>query len=292
MSRRGISRAEALLTLPSFGWLLFFFALPTLLVFAAAFRPADIFGGLGEGWTLANFLNLAHPSYPAIIWRTLWLTVLATAVCLGLAIPTAYAIARLSQRSRWWVLVLVILPFWTNFLIRIFAWRTLLHPEGWVARWFAALGIIEPGSQLLYNEWAVLVVLVYTHLPFAILPVYAAAERFDFGLLEAARDLGAGALGAFVRVFVPGVSKGLLTAFLVVFIPVLGSYAIPELVGGPGGEMIGNKIAQRALGDRNLPHAAALSALLTLVVLGPMVVYLLRQRLRERREQGGEGGRG
>jgi spermidine/putrescine transport system permease protein len=129
----------------------------------------------------------------------------------------------------------------------------------------------------------VLLVMVYTFLPFAILPIYAAAEKFDFLLLEAARDLGAGRLQAFVHVFLPGIRRGLVTAFLVVFIPALGSYVIPDLVGGPSGEMLGNKIAQRVFVDRNLPLASALAALLILAVLVPMAAVLLLQS-RSRRE--------
>ena len=126
--------------------------------------------------------------------------------------------------------------------------------------------------------------MVYTFLPFAILPIYAAAEKFDFRLLEAARDLGAGPLRAFVEVFLPGIQSGLLTAFLVVFIPALGSYVIPDLVGGPGGEMLGNKIAQRVFVDRNLPHASALSALLIGAVLLPMAAVLALQSQKRRAE--------
>jgi len=124
-------------------------------------------------------------------------------------------------------------------------------------------------------------VLIYTHLPFAVLPIYAAAEKFDFRLMEAARDLGAGALRAFYSVFIPGIQRGLVTAFLVVFIPALGSYVIPDIMGGPSSEMIGNKIAQRTFSDRNWPHASGLAALLTLAVLGPMAVALMLQARRQ-----------
>ena len=133
--------------------------------------------------------------------------------------------------------------------------------------------------------------MVYTFLPFAILPIYAAAEKFDFRLLEAARDLGAAPLRAFVEVFLPGIRRGLLTAFLVVFIPALGSYVIPDLVGGPGGEMLGNKIAQRVFVDRNLPHASALSALLILAVLLPMAAVLVLQSRQRRAAADPRGGR-
>lgn len=273
--RAGASLPEWLLTLPSLAWLAVFFAIPSVLVFTVAFRPANPFGGIGEGWTLETLARMIQPTYPAIIWRTLWLSVATTVLCLLLSVPTAYWVARLRASLRPWALLLIILPFWTNFLIRIFAWRTFLHPEGWFRQSLVAVGLVAPETQLLYNAGAVLLVMVYSYLPFAILPIYAAAEKFDFSLLDAARDLGESALGAFWRVFLPGIRLGMLTAVLMVFIPALGSYAIPDLVGGPGSEMIGNKIAQRVFADRNLPHAAALSTLLALAVILPMIVVII-----------------
>ena len=279
-SRRG----EWLVTLPSFGWLLVFFLVPTLIVVAFAFKPSDPFGGVGPGWTTSTLLGIALPQYAAIVWRTLWLSLLTTALCLLLATPAGYAMARAEPAARARLMLLVIVPFWTSFLIRIFAWKALLHPEGALKGSLVWLGLLSEQAPLLYTPGAVLLVMVYTFLPFAILPVYAAAEKFDFRLLEAARDLGAGPLRAFALVFLPGIQSGLLTAFLVVFIPALGSYVIPDLVGGPGGEMLGNKIAQRVFVDRNLPHASALSALLIAAVLLPMAAVLALQSQRRRAE--------
>ncbi|HMP73183.1 MAG TPA: ABC transporter permease [Kiritimatiellia bacterium] len=271
------------MTLPSLVWLSLFFLIPTAVIFAIAFKPVDLVGGIGEGWTLATIRSLANPNYPAIVWRTIWLSMATTAICIALAVPCGYAMARAPEAWRQRLLLLVILPFWTNFLIRVFAWRELLHPEGLIKQGLLALGLVEEATQLLYNDGAILLVLVYTHLPFAILPIYAAAEKFDFRLIEAARDLGARSLRAFWNIFIPGISRGVLTAFLVVFIPALGSYVIPDLVGGTTSEMLGNKIAQRTFSDRNWPHASGLSALLTLAVLGPMVITLMLQgRVRTR----------
>jgi len=279
--------SERLLTLPTLGWLVLFFLIPSLLVFAVSFRPAGPYGGIGEGWTFETWQSISNPNYPAIIWRTIWLSVVTTVVCIALGLPVAYALARMQGAWRNRILLLVVLPFWTNFLIRIFAWRTLLHPDGFLKQLLLWLGLVDPHTQLLYNSWAILLVLVYSYLPFSILPLYAAAEKFDFGLLDAARDLGASRLRAFMSVFVPGVSAGIITTFLIVFIPVLGSYAIPEIVGGPSSEMIGNKIAQRVFNDRNLPHASALSSVLALIVLLPMMIMLV---LRRRRGDGNLGG--
>lgn len=277
-------RGEWLVTLPSFGWLLVFFLVPTLIVFAFAFKPSDPFGGVGPGWTTDTLVGIADSQYAAIVWRTVWLSLLTTALCLLLATPAGYAIARAEPAARARLMLLVIVPFWTSFLIRIFAWKVLLHPEGALKRALVALGLVPEQATLLYTPGAVLLVMVYTFLPFAILPIYAAAEKFDFRLLEAARDLGAGQLRAFFEIFLPGIQRGLLTAFLVVFIPALGSYVIPDLVGGPGGEMLGNKIAQRVFVDRNLPHASALSAFLILAVLLPMAAVLVLQAQKRRAE--------
>jgi ABC-type spermidine/putrescine transport system permease subunit I len=268
-------RREILATLPSFGWLVFFVLAPTLLVLAIAFRHSDPAGGIGPGWTLSQFRVFAEPATLVLLWRTFWISALTTAICLVLAVPVAWFVARAPVKWRSRLLLLVIVPFWTNFLIRVFAWNQILHSEGMVARALRALGLLGETESLLFNPGAVVLVSVYTYLPFAILPLFAAAEKFDFGLLDAARDLGAGALRAFWSVFLPGVRKGITTAIVIVFVPMLGSYVVPDLVGGTDGQMIGNKIAQRNFADRNLPAASAMSAILTLAVLAP---FLFRRR--------------
>lgn len=288
MKQKSKSYIEWLLTLPSFGWLAFFFIVPTIIVFAIAFKPAGVNGGIGEGWTLESIRNLIQPSYPEIIFRTLWISLVTTAACMFLSTPVAYWLALQPAKRRQWLTLLIILPFWTNFLIRIFAWKTLLHAEGWLKHLLVAVGLVHPDTILLYNSGAILVVLIYTYLPFAILPIYAAAEKFDFSLMDAALDLGSSRLRAFVQVFIPGIKMGLFTALMVVLIPALGSYAIPDIVGGASSEMIGNKIAQRTFVDRNLPHASALSACLALAVLLPMIISILTKDSRLMKKGGGK----
>ncbi|MBM4149367.1 MAG: ABC transporter permease [Lentisphaerae bacterium] len=275
-------RVEWMLTLPSLLWLVVLFVIPTVLVLAISFRPPTPSGGVGDGWTLQTVLALRNPSYPVIVWRTLRLSAETALICLFFGLPVAYLMARSSDRAKRVLLLLVIVPFWTSFLIRIFAWKVLLHPEGVMKQAFAWAGLVAPDASLMYNEGAVLLVLVYTYLPFAILPLYAAAERFDFGLVDAAMDLGCHKFRALLNVFIPGISRGLATALVVVFVPALGSYVIPDIVGGPGGEMLGNKIAQRVFVDRNLPHASALSSLLTVAVVVPMLAGLALRRHRVR----------
>lgn len=275
---------EWAMSAPSVLWLAIFFVIPTLLVAAISFHAAAPDGGIGREWTLATWRHLSNPNYPAIIWRTLWISAATAGCCVVLALPCAFAIARMQKKWRAVMAGLIMLPFWTSFVVRVFAWRLLLHPEGFLKHLLVAAGLAQPGTQLLYNAGAILLVSVYSFLPFAIMPIYAAAEKFDFSLLEAARDLGARSFFAFRRIFIPGIRRGVISAVLMVFIPSVGSYVIPDLVGGTSSELIGNKIYQRTFPDRNLPHASALSALMAvgvLVPLGLVAVFLRRQDRRE-----------
>lgn len=258
---------EWLLTLPSLGWLAIFFVAPTVIVLVLAFKPADATGGTAAGWTMENFLALGESQYLPILWRTLWISAATTLLCLALALPTGFAMARAHSRWKNLLLLLVILPFWTNFLIRVFAWKTLLQPDGLVSQLLEATHWFEEVPVLLNNDGAVLFIMICTQLPFAILPIYAAAEKFDFTLLEAARDLGASPARSCLAVFLPGIRRGIGAAALLVFVVALGMYVVPDIVGGVDSEMIGNKIAQRAQGDRNLPLASALAAALLGVVI-------------------------
>ena len=271
------SRREVLLTLPSLGWLGIFFALPCLLILGLAFRSSDLRGGVGDTWTSDTVKLLLDSQYLSIAWRTVWISAATTVLSLALALPMCWALARMKPFWRQVVLLLVVVPFLTNFIIRIFAWRSLLHPEGLVKQALVWLHLASEDTFLLNNAGAVLLVMVYTQLPFAIMPLYAAAEKFDLSLVDAARDLGASKWQAFTRVFLPGIRQGLLSALVIVFVCSLGQYVIPQFVGGTGDELIGNKIAQRAFTDRNLPLASALSGALLLAVLVP-AVWLGRKR--------------
>lgn len=275
-------RRELLVTLPSLGWLVVFFAIPCALVLTLAFRESDLRGGVTAGsWTLATVRQVADPAYLPLVWRTVWMSAATTALTVLLAIPVAWTLARARPGWRSFLLLLVVVPFLTNFLIRVFAWKSLLHPEGVIKQALVWLGIAGEDTMLLNNAGAVLLVMVHTQLPFAILPLYAAAEKFDFSLLDAARDLGAGARQAFFRVFLPGVRQGWISASLITFVCSLGQYVVPQLVGGTNDEMLGSKIVQRAFTDRNLPLASALAGALLLAVLLPVLAQAWRERKTE-----------
>ncbi len=305
---------EALVTSPSFLWLLLFFAVPAFIVLAFTFHGHTPDGGVGE-WSLSTWRELVDPDYPVIVWKTIRISFEVTVWCILLALPCAYAIARMKTKWRGIVAGAIMLPFWTNFVVRVFAWKTMLHPDGWLqscyfsflqARAWAfeclpaflrdalvSVRLAAPmppdpaSSTILDSETAVVLVSVYTLLPFAIMPLYTAAEKFDFSLLEAARDLGAKGFYAFRKVFLPGIRQGLVSAVLMVFIPAIGSYVIPQMLGGTNCVLIGNKIFMRAIQNRNIPHASALAALMAVSVLVPLLCvawWRRHQAARDRRQ--------
>ena len=274
MNKRG---AQTLLTAPSFLWMLLLFAWPAAHLFVMAFKPADVTGGVGEGWTLDAWRVFAEQGYGAVIWRTVWITAVSTLGCILVALPVAWRISRAAPKWRPWLLLAVILPFWTSFLVRVYAWRVLLASNGPLAAWLKSVGLMGEDAMLLYNPTAVVLVIIYTELPLAVLPIYAAMEKFDPALLDAARDLGATRIQAFFKVVLPGIRRGLVAAVLMVGIPGLGSYVVPEMIGGVDAEMLGSKIGQRLFSDRNLPQAAALASALALMSM-PAVLMAVRRK--------------
>ncbi|MGL4671943.1 ABC transporter permease, partial [Cetobacterium sp.] len=211
------------------------------------------------------------------LFRTAYISAIVTFFTVLLAIPTAYFIARSKFKQE--LLILVIIPFWTNFLIRIYAWISILGSNGFLNTFLIKLGIIETPLNLLYNTGSVVLITVYTSLPFAILPLYAIIEKFDFSLVEAARDLGASNGQAFIKVFLPNIKSGIVTAVLFTFIPSMGSYAIPKLVGGTKATMLGSVIAQHLIVTRNWPLAAAISAMLILVTSIALLIFMKSEKI-------------
>jgi len=299
-------------TLPSFVWLALFFAVPALIVLAFTFHGHTANGGVGE-WGMDTWRELVDPDYPAIVWNTLRVSFWVTVWSILLALPCAYAIARMNSKWRAIVAGSIMLPFWTSFVVRVFAWKTMLHPDGWLqACWFGFLkmrawlfdwlpgfvqnflvwlgvaseGPLDPASStILDSEAAVVLVSVYTFLPFAIMPIYTAAEKFDFALLEAARDLGAKSFYAFRKIFIPGIRQGLVSAVLMVFIPAIGSYVIPQMLGGTNCVLIGNKIFMRAIQNRNIPHASALATLMAVTVLVPLALAMYWKKRQDAKDR-------
>jgi len=265
-------KSEFLLTFPSFLFLTVFFLIPTLILIGCAFKEKGIYGGFGSGWSLDSIYSLFTSGNGIVLARTILLSAFATLFTLLLAIPVGYGIARSAPFWRRLLLVLIIVPSWSSFLIRVYAWKLLLHPEGLLKRFLEDFFFVPADTILLYNNFAVLLVMVYTYLPFAILPIYTASQKFNWQLFEAATDLGCTRYQAFFKVYLPGISKGISAAILLLFIPFMGAYVIPDLVGGTHAEMLGNKIAQKTLVERNFPDAAALSLLLAIATTLPLLL--------------------
>jgi len=256
-----------------------FFAAPTLIMVLASFRTPGEFGGLAPlrnddgslDLTLENYVRFAtEPLYWQIFVKSFWYALVTTFACLVLAYPLATLIARSDRRWRDLLLLLVILPFWSNFLIRIYAWMIILGPNAALARTvngvLGAFGIAP--VPLLFSAFAVLVCLVYVHLPFMVLPLYANLEKHDRTLLDAAQDLGANAWARFWRITFPLSLPGVYAGAALVFIPAFGIFAIPDILGGPDDSLIGNVIKQQFLDSRDWPFGSVLSIVLTLLALG------------------------
>jgi spermidine/putrescine transport system permease protein len=267
------SRRQAVfLLVPGLLVLLALFVLPQLLMLAASFGRRSAYGGILPGGGLANYARALEPLYLGILGRSVVLAALTTLFCLLAGWPVAYWIGRLAP-ARWKnaLLVLVILPFWTSFLVRMYAWIFLLRSEGLVNQVLGRLGL--PPLPLLYNDFAVMLGQVYGELPFMILPLYVAVEKLDPALLEAAADLGASPGRALWRVTLPLTAPGIAAGCVLVFIPSLGAFLAPDLLGGARTVYAGSLIQGQFAVARDIPFGAAVSFLLTLLVLVLLVVF-------------------
>ena len=253
------------------------FAAPFAIVLAYSFLTRGVYGGIEPPWTAESYRRLFDPLYLAILWRSVAMAMAATAFCLVLAFPAALFISRAGRRKNLY-LQLVMLPFWTSFLVRTYAWIFLLRDTGLFNTALQALGIIHGPLPLLYNDGAVLLGLVYGYLPFMVLPIYATLERLDPTLVEAPADLGARPFAAVWRIVVPLSRPGIVAGSVLVFIPCLGAYLTPDLLGGGRTVMVGNLVQNQFTTARDWPFGSAASLLLMLasaLLLGA----LLRSRV-------------
>lgn len=266
-----------LLLLPAGVWLLLFFAIPLAIMASYAFRPRHILGGVYAGWTTAHVVRLVEPLYLTILWRSVLLAGIATVLALGVSYPIALVIAR-ARRWRTLLLFLVVLPFWTSFLVRTYATIFLLRDTGLVNQALMAAGLIDQPMQLLYTTGAVLFGLVSGYVPFMVLPIYGSLEKQDPALLEAAEVLGAGEWRRFWRITWPLSLPGVVAGSMLVFIPAVGSFLTSDLLGGAKVMLIGNLIQNQFTSSRNWPFGSALSFLLMALVLVALLLRVLQQR--------------
>ena len=254
--------------LPAVLFLGIFFLIPLLLVLGISFATRGIYGGVEWTFTLSNYSRLADALYATIYVRSIVFAGLTTVVCLILGFPLAYSIARAPQKWQPFLFILIMIPFWTNFLIRTYAWFFILRADGLLNTLFMAIGIISDPLEILYTDVAVFVGLVYGYLPFMVLPLIMTIERIPRELEEAAKDLYANSWSVFWRVILPLSKPGVIAGCVLVCIPTLGAFITPYLLGGGQSMMLGTLIQQEFLVVRDWPFGAAISfVLMTLVLL-------------------------
>lgn len=266
-------QSKLLLLLPGAAWLLLFGIIPLGLVVVYSFATRGVYGGIELRWTLEHYRRLIDPLYLVILWRSLGLAAATTVICLLMGYPLAYAIANAPARWKSRLLLLVVIPFWTNFLIRTYAWIIILRSEGLLNALLTSTGIISEPLSMLYTPWAVLVGFVYNWLPFMVLPIYASLEKINRSYVEAAMDLGAKGAAVLTKVIIPLSLPGIAAGSILVFIPALAMFAIPDLLGGARSMMIGNMIKNQFLSARNWPFGSAASVGLIVLMLAAMLLY-------------------
>jgi len=264
--------------------LVFFFLFPLLIMFYYSFLQRGVYGGfepienvkeyiLSLVW-LKNYIRVFDSLYIPIYIRSLYIALMTTIICLLVGYPVAYYIAmKVKPEHKIFYLFLIIVPLWTSFLIRTYAWILILRDEGLINLFLIKIGLIEKPLPLLYNEFSVLLGLVYGELPFMILPIYSSLEKIDISLIEASKDLGADEFGTLKRVILPLTLPGVIVGVVIVFIPTLGSFIVSDLLGGAKSMLVGNLIQNQFIVARDKPFGSAIAFVLSSFVLALLYVY-------------------
>ena len=262
-----------------FSWLIFFVLIPNLLVLTVSFLTRDGSDFYALPFTLDNYANLFNPLYAQVVWNSLYMSGIATIICLLIGYPFAFMVSKINPKYRPFLLFLVVLPFWTNSLIRIYGMKVFLGVKGVLNTMLMDMGILSEPIRILNTEVAVIIGLVYLLLPFMILPLYSAIEKLDERLLEAARDLGANAVQRFFRVILPLTMPGIVAGCLLVLLPAMGMFYVADLLGGAKVLLVGNVIKSEFLISRNWPFGSAISIGLTILMALLIFVYYRANKL-------------
>jgi spermidine/putrescine transport system permease protein len=268
---------------PALFWLIAFFLIPLLLIAVIGFLSRGPYGTVEPPWTLENYRRLAgfgllgfDPLYPWILLRSLLLGLGTALLCLLAGLPLAFFIARLKAPRKNFALILVVIPFWTNLLIRTYAWQILLGPESWITQVGVWFGVVNAGEALYPGAFAVYLCMACDFLPFMVLPLYASVEKLDWSLAEAAMDLGANRFGVFHHAILPQIKPGLIAGLILVFLPATGQFVIPDLLGGAKTVMLGNAIQQQFGPGLDWPFGSAI-AMISLAVVSLCLWWFARQ---------------
>lgn len=264
---------SSLLLAPAWLWMTLFFVLPLAIVLAYSFLSKGDYGGVALPFTAGSYLRFLDPLYLRILLRTFLMAGITTGICLAIGYPLAYYIALQGGRRKTLLLFLVVLPFWTSFLVRTYAWIFLLRDTGLINTILAQLGWIRVPLSLLYNDGAVLLGLVYGFLPLMVLPLYASIERLDKALLEAAADLGSRPAATLARVTVPLTAPGIYAGSVLVFVSALGAFITPDLLGGGKSILIGNLVQNQFTTARDWPFGSAVSLFVMAIVVAGLQLY-------------------
>lgn len=254
-------------------WLMLFVFIPNLMIIITSFLTRDEANLIELTFTLSNYTRLLDPLYAKVMLHSLYMAVVATGLCLLIGYPFAYIVAKMPVKIRPFMLFMVIVPFWTNSLIRTYGLKIVLGTQGIVNKSLMAIGLIEHPMRIMYTETAVMIGLVYILLPFMILPLYSAIEKLDRTYIEAARDLGANKLQTLLKVILPLTMPGIIGGCLLVLLPALGMFYVSDLLGGAKNLLIGNVIKSQVLNARDWPFGAATSIALTLVMALMLYAY-------------------
>lgn len=253
--------------LPAMGWMFFFLLVPTIIILIYSFLKKGLYGGVEWEFTFQNYVRAADPLYLKIVWDSLKLAVLTAVLCLIVGFPVAYVLATVKNPWRTILMILLVIPFWTNMVVRTYAIKILLGDQGPLNHLLMNWGLISEPIPFANSYASVLFGMVTNYLPFMVLPLYVSLEKFDFSLLEAGRDLGASSWQTLSRILLPLTRPGIVTGFLLVFTPALGEFLIPDLLGGARTMLIGNLIIDQFLKMRDWPFGSALSIVLMVVVV-------------------------
>lgn len=254
-------------------WMLLLIAIPIIYVVIISFCQIDSNYNVVFQFTLKNYKSLLDASYIEIYGNSLWIAFLTTLICLLLAYPFAFFISRTFEGNKAVLYMLVIIPFWTNSLIRIYGWRTLLGATGWLNTFLQAIGIVKEPIEFLFNRGTVVFGMVYTLFPFMVLPLYTAIEKLDQNLLEASNDLGAKTWKTVLYIIIPLTASGIFSGAIMVFIPTLGYFFVSDILGGGNSQLIGNLIERQFQAGNNWPLGSALSIILIAITLILVTLY-------------------
>ncbi|WP_194089208.1 spermidine/putrescine ABC transporter permease PotB [Vibrio hibernica] len=264
-------------------WLMLFVFIPNIMIIITSFLTRDDANLIDLTFTLHNYARLLDPLYAKVMLHSLYMAVIATGLCLFIGYPFAYIVAKMPEKMRPIMLFLVIVPFWTNSLIRTYGLKVVLGTQGILNKSLIAIGLIEHPIRIMYTEVAVMVGLVYILLPFMILPLYSAIEKLDRTYIEAARDLGANKIQTLLKVILPLTMPGIIGGCLLVLLPALGMFYVSDLLGGAKNLLIGNVIKSQVLNARDWPFGAATSIALTLVMAFMLYAYYRAGKLLNRK---------